>query len=211
MAPVRAQDGPPAGFVDAADAVEGLVVDLRYFGTNNFVGAPIDGYERPRCWLTRQAAAALARVQRDLAHRGLGLKVYDCYRPARAVAHFIRWAKVPEDGRTKAEHYPELDKSKLLAGGYIGMRSAHSRGSTVDLTLVRRADGRALDMGTPFDFFDPRSWPSDTTVNPTQRANRMLLREVMMRRGFRPLRTEWWHFTLANEPFPRTLFDFPVR
>jgi D-alanyl-D-alanine dipeptidase len=204
----------PAGFVDAAAVVEGLVVDMRYFGNDNFVGARIDGYERPRCLLTAQAAAALAKVQDDLAARGLGLKVFDCYRPRRAVAHFVRWAKRINDLKRKREFYPDVDKRDLFKQGYIASRSGHSRGSTVDLTLVQRADSRApaeLDMGTPFDFFSPKSWPDSPSVTAEQRTNRMLLAEAMKRRGFEPYDKEWWHFTLAHEPYPNTYFDFPVR
>ena len=152
---------PPPGFVDAATVADGLVVDMRYFGPNNFVGKKIDGYERPRCLLSAPAANALAAVQRDLGARGLGLKVFDCYRPARAVAHFIRWArKADADPKRKAEYYPDIDKRDLFKLGYIAARSGHSRGSTVDLSLVRRADGtgldsRELDMGTPHDFHEP--------------------------------------------------------
>src|SRR5690242_10060094 len=133
----------PASFVDAATVVEGLVVDMRYFGADNFVGARIDGYEAPRCLLTRQAGAALARVQQDLSAQGLGLKVFDCYRPVRAVAHFLRWARDLRDIRRKAEFYPHIDKRDLFRLGYISNRSGHSRGSTIDLTLVRRDAGAA--------------------------------------------------------------------
>jgi len=207
-----AQAALPAGFVDAAAVVEGLVVDMRYFGDNNFVGRRIDGYERPRCILTAQAAAALAQVQRDLAGRGLGLKVFDCYRPRRAVAHFVRWAKKIDDLERKPEFYPDIDKRNLFKQGYVASRSGHSRGSTVDLTLVRRADEPGeLDMGTPFDFFSPKSWPGDRSVTPEQHANRMLLAEAMKQRGFAPYAKEWWHFTLEREPHPAAYFDFPVR
>jgi D-alanyl-D-alanine dipeptidase len=213
-APARAQVAP--GFVDAAAVVDGLVVDMRYFGADNFVGAPIDGYDRPRCLLTRQAASALADVQRRLAPHRLGLKVYDCYRPARAVAHFVRWARDLGDTRRKTTFYPDVDKRDLFRLGYIAERSGHSRGSTVDLTLVRRAQGQSsggveLEMGTPHDFFSPASWPSDRTVAPRARANRKRLAEAMAHGGFRPYDQEWWHFTLANEPFPDTYFDFVVR
>jgi zinc D-Ala-D-Ala dipeptidase len=213
MAPsVRAQAPVPAGFVDAATVVEGLVVDMRYFGADNFVGEKIDGYERPRCLLTVQAARALAAVQRDLVPRGLGLKVFDCYRPVRAVAHFIRWAKRIEDNaKRKAEYYPDIDKRDLFTLGYVAMRSGHSRGSTVDLTLVRRADNAELDMGTRYDFSGRQSWVADKSVSVEAQKNRTLFAAAMARGGFRPYHKEWWHFTLANEPFPDTYFDFPVR
>jgi D-alanyl-D-alanine dipeptidase len=211
LAPVQAAPALPDAFVDAATVVEGLQLDMRYFGAANFVGRRIDGYEAPRCLLTRQAAAALAKVQQELAPRGIGLKVFDCYRPARAVRHFVRWAQDLKDQRTKPEFYPEVDKRHLFRDGYISSRSGHSRGSTVDLTLVRRDGGAELDMGTPYDFFSPKSWPRSRAVTDEQRANRTLLAEAMARAGFKPISTEWWHFTLADEPFPDTYFDFPVR
>jgi D-alanyl-D-alanine dipeptidase len=212
-AAAAAEAAMPASFVDAAAVVPGLVVDMRYFGAGNFVGARIDGYERPRCLLTGRAATALAAVQADLGHQGLGLKVFDCYRPARAVAHFVRWARDRDDHVGKAEFYPDVDKRQLFRLGYIAARSGHSRGSTVDLTLVRHgpAGPQQLDMGTRFDFFGPQAWPSAKGVGEQARANRMLLATAMRRRGFIPYHREWWHFTLAKEPFPQTYFDFPVR
>jgi len=201
----------PAPFVDAATVVPGLTLDMRYAGPHNFVGRPIDGYERPCCLVTQAAAAALAEVARDLAARGLVLKVFDCYRPARAVANFVRWARTLNDLAGKAEFYPAVDKRTLFRDGYISARSGHSRGSTVDLTLARADDGRELDMGTPFDFFSPQSWPADRSIGAEARANRALLAGAMRRRGFRPYEKEWWHFTLRHEPFPDTYFDFPVR
>jgi zinc D-Ala-D-Ala dipeptidase len=209
--PAQAQAPLPPGFVDAAAVVDGLVVDMRYFGDKNFVGERIDGYERARCVVSAPAASALAAVQRNLAARGLGLKVFDCYRPQRAVAHFVRWAQRIDDVKRKREFYPDVDKRDLFKEGYISERSGHSRGSTVDLTLVRRADARELDMGSPFDFFSPKSWPSDTSVDAQAQANRALLAAAMVRGGFRPYEKEWWHFTLVDEPFPDTYFDFPVR
>ncbi len=209
--PGQAQAPLPPGFLDAGAVVDGLVVDMRYFGDQNFVGERIDGYERARCVLSAPAARALAAVQHDLAARGLGLKVFDCYRPQRAVAHFVRWAQRIDDVKRKREFYPDVDKRDLFKEGYISERSGHSRGSTVDLTLVRRADKRELDMGSPFDFFSPKSWPSDTSVGAQAQANRALLAAAMTRGGFRPYDKEWWHFTLVDEPFPDTYFDFPVR
>jgi D-alanyl-D-alanine dipeptidase len=207
--PAVAKDRP-AAFVDAAATVPGLVVDARYAGAHNFVGRPIDGYEAPRCLLTRPAAEALAQVARDIAAQGLVLKVFDCYRPASAVANFVRWANNLNDTAGKREFYPEVDKRVLFREGYISSRSSHSRGSTVDLTLAR-ADGNELDMGTPFDFFSPRSWPSSPGVSPEAKENRAMFAAAMRRRGFRPYPREWWHFSLAHEPFPNTYFDFPVK
>jgi D-alanyl-D-alanine dipeptidase len=201
----------PASFVDAATVVPGLIVEARYAGTRNFIGTPIDGYERPICYLTREAASALAQVARDIEPRGLVPKVFDCYRPERAVRHFVRWARNLADVSRKAEFYPEVDKRNLFRDGYIAARSSHSRGSTVDLTLARRADGVELDMGTPFDFFSPRAAPSDRSVSAEAQANRALLAQAMRRRGFASYHKEWWHFTLRDEPFRDRHFDFPVR
>jgi D-alanyl-D-alanine dipeptidase len=201
----------PAGFVDASAVVPGLFVEMRYSGSHNFVGRPIEGYDRPVCLLTRQAATALAQVAHDLQPRGLALKVFDCYRPVRAVGHFMRWARDLADVARKAEFYPEVDKRTLFRDGYIAARSGHSRGSTVDLTLARLADGRELDMGTPFDFFSPRAWPSDTQVSAQAQQNRKLLAQAMRHRGFAAYHKEWWHFTLRDEPYRDRYFDFSVR
>lgn len=201
----------PAGFVDARAMIPGLVVEMRYAGKENFVGRPIDGYEAPVCLLTRQAAAALTQVQQQLSASDLGLKVFDCYRPARAVADFARWARDPQDQARKADYYPNIDKSQLFALGYIAERSGHSRGSTLDVTLVNLATKAEIDMGSGYDLFDTRSWPTDQTVSPAQRDNRTKLQAVMTAHGFRPLAEEWWHFTLNAEPHPETYFDFPVQ
>jgi D-alanyl-D-alanine dipeptidase len=209
LAQERVQERPTS-FVDAATVVPGLIADMRYAGSHNFVGRPIDGYEAPRCLLSQAAAAALAEVARDLASHGLHIKAFDCYRPTRAVMNFVRWARDLKDTAGKAEFYPDVDKRTLFRDGYIASQSGHSRGSTIDMTLAND-DGRELDMGTPFDFFSPRSSPADPTVTPEQHANRMLLAAAMRRHGFRPYDKEWWHFTLRGEPFPDTYFDFPVR
>ncbi len=200
----------PAAFVDAATVVPGLIAEMRYATAHNFTGRLIDGYQAQHCLLTRQAAEALANVARDLAPRGLVIKAFDCYRPTRAVANFVRWARDINDQVARAEFYPNVDKRTLFRDGYIASHSGHSRGSTIDMTLAR-ADGSELDMGTHFDFFSPRSWTDDATVTPEQHADRMLLVAAMRRRGFRNYAKEWWHFTLTPEPFPDTYFDFPVR
>jgi D-alanyl-D-alanine dipeptidase len=207
---VDAQERRHPGFVDAAEVVDGLLVDMRYFGSDNFIGTRVNGYEAPRCLLTLQAAKALAAVQHDLSARGLGVKVFDCYRPLRAVAHFVRWTRNIADVKRKAEFYPEVDKRNLFPLGYVSMQSGHARGSTVDVTLVTRTEGAELDMGTPFDFFSPRSHADAPGITTAQRANRRLLADAMRRRGFLSYRKEWWHFVLRNEPFPATSFDFPV-
>ena len=201
----------PDGFVDAASVVPGLVVEMRYAGSDNFVGRSIDGYEEPICILSRPAAEALARVQAELRDYGLALKVFDCYRPTRAVADFVRWARDEDDTATKADYYPDVDKVELFVEGYIAERSGHSRGSTVDLTLVYLPYVLEVPMGTPFDFFSPRSWPGDADQPHPVRVHRLLLSIIMQRHGFSPYEREWWHFTLADEPYPDTYFDFPVR
>ena len=200
----------PGDFADVATMVPGLIADMRYAGSHNFVARPIDGYEAPRCLLTQAAASALAEVARDLAPRGLVIKVFDCYRPARAVANFVRWARDLSDTAAKAEFYPDVDKRTLFRDGYIASHSGHSRGSTADLT-VAYADGRELDMGTPFDFFSPKSWPNDASMSHTAMVNRGELAYAMRHHGFRAYEKEWWHFTLSREPFPNTYFDFPVK
>lgn len=233
--PAFAGENPlPQGFVHADQVVPGLIEDMRYTTAHNFVGAPVDGYQRPRCILTARAAEALAAVQAELKPMGLSLKVYDCYRPARAVAHFVRWARDLNDTKTKTEFYPKVDKARLFKLGYIAARSSHSRGSTVDVTIVplpppaqppwnparqvscdqpagRRYADNSLDMGSGFDCFDALSHTENPDVAAQARANRLLLRSLMARHGFVNLAEEWWHYTLANEPYPNTYFDFPVR
>jgi D-alanyl-D-alanine dipeptidase len=204
--------GPPLSRL----TTPGIEIDMRYAGSENFVGTPVDGYQTPSCLLTKQAAEAVAGVHADLRAEGLGLRVFDCYRPVRAVAHFVRWSGEPEDGATKAAYYPFVPKQELFARGYIAERSSHSRGSTVDLTLVElpTLPGEAsvpLDMGTPFDLFDPRSHSDSRDVSESARDHRRILREAMERRGFRGLAEEWWHYTLEAEPFPDTYYDVPVR
>jgi D-alanyl-D-alanine dipeptidase len=206
-----AGDTMPEDFVNAVEVVPDLVVDMRYAGSYNFVGRPIEGYEAPVCILTRRAAAALGEVQAELRDYGLGLKVFDCFRPTRAVADFVGWAQDESDTRMKAEFYPDLEKPELFPRGYIAERSGHSRGSTVDLTLVYLPWESEVPMGTGFDLFSERSSPTDADLPSQARANRLLLSSVMQRHGFTPYELEWWHFTLADETYPDTYFDFPVQ
>ena len=201
----------PHGFVRLGAASSGIVLDVRYHGVNNFVGAPVDGYEAPAAILSQPAAAALRQVQTSLRPREFGLKVFDAYRPQTAVDHFVRWAADLADDRTKAEYYPDVPKSELFTRGYIAAASGHSRGSTVDLAVVRLADGAELDMGTPFDFFGAESAADYQGLTDAQRANRRLLAGAMQTHGFEPYAPEWWHYTLADEPYPDTYFSFPVR
>ncbi len=201
----------PEGFVLVGEAIPDALLDVRYYTTYNFVGARIDGYEAPVAVLTREATDALKLVSDDMKAQGLRLVIYDAYRPQRAVDHFARWAEDIADTRMKSVFYPDVDKADLFEKGFIARRSGHSRGSTVDLTLLDEATGKLLDMGGPFDFFGELSHPDYAGVTAQQHENRMLLQSAMMKRGFKPLSTEWWHFTLVDEPYPKTFFDFPVR
>lgn len=186
----------------------GIISDIRYYGADNFLGRPVKGYKSPKCLLTRQAAQALAAMQTELKLYSLSLKVYDCYRPQRAVADFVAWAKDMADTKMKNEFYPNVAKSELFKEGYIAAKSGHSRGSTVDLTLVSKDTD--LDMGTKFDYFDPTAHTANPSVGSLQRRNRLLLKSVMEKYGFKNLADEWWHYTLKNEPFPDRYFDFEI-
>lgn len=201
----------PEGFVHLDELAPDVLQEVRYYGEDNFVGAQVDGYLAPRIIATRQVAEALQKVQERLEPFGLGLKVFDAYRPQRAVDHFVRWAEDLEDTATKASYYPDVPKDELFEQDYIASRSGHSRGSAVDLTIISLEDGVELDMGSGFDFFGPISWPDSREVGTQQRANRLLLRTLMLEHGFNPYPREWWHFSLADEPFPNTYFDFPVQ
>ena len=181
------------------------------YSSFNFIGERIDGYEEPAALLTLEAAAALKAAGDEAKGLGFRLKLFDAYRPRKAVDHFMRWAKEPDDIRMKRYFYPDLDKKDIIPQGYIAEHSGHSRGSTVDLTLFDMASQQDLDMGSTFDFFGERSHPDYSGVSEAQHANRMLLQRLMMKHVFRPLETEWWHFTLENEPRPDTYFTFPVR
>ncbi len=226
--------GPPEGFTRLADVAPDIVQEIRYHGEHNFVGRPITGYDAPECWLTEEAAQALAAVQADVTAKGYSLKVYDCYRPQRAVDDFVEWAEDPADDVTRGEFYPRLAKDQLFPLGLIAAKSGHSRGSTVDVTLVplgseasppwvvgdpivdcaapvgmRFAD-TSIDMGTGFDCFDPIAATASPDITAEQRANRELLVSAMEAAGFANLPEEWWHYTLADEPFPETFFDAPI-
>ena len=199
------------GFVSVGEVIPDVLLDIRYYSSFNFIGERIDGYEEPAALLTREAAQALKEASNEAMEQGFRLKIYDAYRPQKAVDHFVRWAKDPEDIRMKAFFYPELEKKEIIPQGYIAEHSGHSRGSTVDLTLFDMATQRDLDMGGTFDFFGELSHPDYSGVSEVQHANRMLLQSLMVKHGFRPLETEWWHFTLENEPWPDTYFTFSVR
>ncbi len=228
-------DNMPDTFVHIEKVIPDVLLDIRYFGDHNFLGQRVDGYLAPKCILTRQAAQALAKVQKDLAPFSMSLKIYDCYRPQQAVDHFVRWAKDINDTKTKKEFYPTVDKRNLFRDGYIDSRSSHSRGSTVDLTIVPlpapiqpaytageplkecylpggvRFSDNSLDMGTGFDCFHEMSHPENINLGPQQRSYRLLLKTLMAKHGFRNYDKEWWHFTLNHEPYPDTYFNFPVK
>ncbi|MFH8405827.1 M15 family metallopeptidase [Streptomyces sp. NPDC018019] len=228
-----AETAPPE-FVALRDVDPTIRQEMRYFTPHNFVGVPVTGYRQPLCILTRDAARALHRAQVSFLRRGYTLKVYDCYRPQRAVNHFVSWAKDVDDQRMKGEFYPRVDKSTLFRDGYIAEKSGHSRGSTVDLTLVRlpgpptrpyipgeplrkcyapkaeRFPDNSLDMGTGFDCFDTLAHTLDPRVQGKQRSNRLLLKRGLESAGFRNYDKEWWHYTFMPETFPDTYFDFPV-
>lgn len=197
-------------FVELTEVIPDVILEIRYYSTYNFVGARVDGYHRPLALMTRQAADSLKAVNDELKAQGYRLKIWDAYRPQRAVDHFVRWAEDTQDTAMKAVFYPMVDKSLLFEQGYIYAHSSHSRGSTVDLTLLDTATGKELDMGSPFDWFGEESHPDYRCKLYMQSYNRLLLRDAMRRHGFEGMDSEWWHFTLKNEPYPDTYFDFPI-
>ncbi|MGW2594932.1 M15 family metallopeptidase [Streptomyces sp. NPDC001515] len=233
-AQARPEPKAPDAFVALSSVDPTIIQEMRYPTDHTFMGVPVDGYRQPLCVLTRPAAEALHRAQLRLRPQGYSLKVYDCYRPQRAVDHFVRWAKDLDDETMKGEFYPRVDKTRLFADGYIAEKSGHSRGSTVDLTLVRlpaaptrayrpgeplvpcyaprpeRFPDNSIDMGTGFDCFDTLSHTDDPRIQGVQRANRQFLRRTLTDLGFVNLAEEWWHYTFKPEPFPDTYFDFPV-
>ena len=225
----------PENFVDIKSAIHAVTLEIRYYGDHNFLGTKVDGYQAPKCLITAPAAEALAKVQAELQEFAPSLKIYDCYRPQQAVDHFVRWAKDIQDTKTKAEFYPTVDKRNLFRDGYIAEKSGHSRGSTIDLTIVpvpvpaqekynpgqplracylpagKRFRDNSIDMGTGFDCFHELSHPGNSKMGSQQRIHRLLLKTLMDKHGFKNYDQEWWHFTLRNEPYPDTYFDFPVK
>lgn len=201
----------PENFVDAKRIIPDLDVELKYLGTDNFVGKQIDGYESNRLILTEQTAIALKLVQEELQSQNLCLKVYDGYRPQQAVNHFVRWARDLNDTINKDRFYPNVKKRHLFKEGYIASKSGHSRGSTVDLTIIDGNTSIPLDMGSVFDFFGEQSWVNYRNLTEAQKSNRQLLQNVMLKHGFRNYPKEWWHFTLRKETYPKTYFDFPIQ
>ena len=199
-----------SGFVLLGNFVPHIVQEIRYYTTYNFIGDRIDGYEEPCALLTQEAARALKAVASEMIVQGYRLKIFDAYRPACAVKHFVLWGIEDQDIRMKPYFYPELEKQELFAKGYLARRSSHSRGSAVDLTLLDMETGKEMDMGSPFDLFSERSHPDCRDITREQYENRMLLQRVMLRSGFQPIDCEWWHFSLRHEPYPDTYFEFPV-
>ena len=197
-------------FVEIAEVAADVILEIRYYSTFNFIGDRIDGYLEPTALLTKEAADALKTASDEFKKKGYRLKIYDAYRPQRAVDHFVRWAKDIDDQRMKAIFYPGVPKEKLFELGFIAEHSGHSRGSTVDLTLFDMAGGCDLNMSGYFDFFGDISHYEHPALSKEQRSNRAFLRDVMMWAGFEPYENEWWHFTLADEPYPDSYFDFPV-
>lgn len=209
--PKAISEDDSSGFVVLSEVVPNIIQEIRYFSTYNFVGDRIDGYEQPVALMTIEAANALKKVADEVELRGYRLKIYDAYRPQMAVNHFVRWAEEMDDTRMKEYFYPKVDKSKLFIEGYIAAKSGHSRGSTVDLTLFDMKTGKEVDMGGTFDYFGELSHPDyKGELTEQQLQNRQYLREVMVKHGFKPLETEWWHFTLKNEPYQYTYFTFAV-
>ncbi|OUR95603.1 peptidase M15 [Flavobacteriales bacterium 34_180_T64] len=200
----------PEGFVDVKTIIPDLDVEIRYYTSHNFVGDTIDGYKANKLFLTRESAEALKLVQDELQLQNLCLKVYDGYRPQRAVNHFMRWARDLNDTINKQEFYPDVKKRFLFKEEYIATRSGHSRGSTLDLTIIDGATAIPIDMGSSYDFFGVESWVEHQDLTKIQKANRQLLQNVMLKHDFRNYPKEWWHFTLRWEPFPETYFDFEI-
>jgi D-alanyl-D-alanine dipeptidase len=200
----------PRVLINAGGAIEGVMTDIRYAGTANFLGRSAKGYGKALCLLTPEATEALFRAQDFAKDEGMALLIYDCYRPQRAVDDFVNWVNSHEEEPTKAIYYPHIPRGELIQQGYIAERSGHSRGSTVDLTLVSTETGETLNMGTPWDFFDERSHTQSNLVSADARANRHTLKRIMEGAGFRGYFAEWWHFSLVNEPFPNTYFDIPI-
>jgi zinc D-Ala-D-Ala dipeptidase len=222
-------------FVDIREVIPAIILDIKYYTPHNFIGERIDGYNAPKCFLTKRAAFALNNVQEELNKYSLSLKLYDCYRPQRAVNQFIKWAEDPDDTKMKREFYPDIEKKNLFDQDYIAKKSGHSRGSTVDVTIVpiptpledkyvpgqtlypcywpkgKRFNDNSIDMGTGFDCFSELSHTENTQVNIQQRLNRLALKTIMEKHGFINLESEWWHYTLKDEPYPNTYFDFVIQ
>lgn len=200
----------PKDFVSLQELDSSIIVDLKYLTDENFVGRPIKGYKKNTCYLVRPAAEGLVRAQKQLNKSSLSLKIFDCYRPQRAVDDFVQWSKDLKDQKMKAEFYPKVEKKNLFKQGYIASRSGHSRGSTVDLTLVDLKTKQEIDMGSIFDFFDPISHTDHAGLTELQKKNRQTLKAALEKEGFKNYSKEWWHYSMPNETYPKTHFDFEV-
>lgn len=201
----------PKGFVYITDTVPDVILEPRYYSTYNFIGKRIDGYQAPTAILSEPAATALKGASDDLRAQGYVLKIFDAYRPQRAVDQFMKWAADEDDDVMRTVFYPEIEKNRLIPDNYIAERSGHTRGSTVDLTIVEISTGKEVDMGSPFDFFGPVSHHGTELITPEQTANREILKKAMLNNGFKIYDEEWWHYTLLDEPYPGTYFAFPVK
>lgn len=201
----------PNSFVNLKKQIPNLEIDLRYYGSHNFLGRPVKGYEANKVFISKEAANALVQIQKELNQQGLGIKVFDAYRPQKAVNNFKEWAMDIADTAAKKEFYPDVDKRNLFKLGYIAEKSGHSRGSTIDLTIVNLKDKNELDMGTGFDYFGEPSHHDYSNLSTQQKNNRKLLKDIMEKHGFKSIEEEWWHYTLKNEPFKDQYFDFKVR
>lgn len=200
----------PNSFVYLNNIAPSIQIELRYLSSNNFIGKPIDGYKSNCLIVTKETAKQLQIIQQKLLKEKLSLKIFDAYRPQQAVNHFVKWAKVLHDTLMKQKYYPRVPKSQLFNLGFIASKSGHTRGSTVDLTIVNLETDKELDMGSPYDFFGEESHPYFKNITKKQKENRLFLRKIMLENGFKPYDNEWWHFTLKNEPFPRVYYNFPV-
>lgn len=201
----------PASFVNLKKLIPNIEIDLRYHGNHNFLGKPVTGYESDNVYISKEAAVAMVAIQKELNSKGLGIKVFDAYRPQKAVNNFKEWALDIADTLAKQEFYPNVDKRDLFKLGYIAEKSGHSRGSTIDLTLIKLVDKTELDMGTGFDYFGEPSHHDYKNLTEEQKNNRKLLRDIMEKHGFKGIEEEWWHYTLKNEPFKEKYFDFNVK
>jgi len=211
LACTKTSDDGKSSFVQIQQIILDVEYDIRYFSSDNFVGARVDGYLAPLAYTTKEAGTALVLVQNELKKEGLGLKIFDAYRPQKGVAHFVRWGRVPGDTLTKTKYYPDINKANVFELGYVATKSGHSRGSTIDLTIIDLKTKTELDMGSPWDFFGEISHHDSPMVNESQTANRNKLRTVMLKHGFKEYANEWWHYTLKDEPFSETYFDFDIQ
>jgi len=200
-----------SGFVYLLDIDQTIKSELRYLGNHNFIGKPINGYLENKVIVTKEAGNALKKIQQILLKKGLSLKIFDAYRPQQAVDNFVSWARDLEDTLMKKEFYPDVPKNELFKRGYIASKSGHTRGSTVDLTIVDIKTDKELNMGSPFDFFGAKSHTYYNNITKKEKENRLFLRQIMIENGFKPYNSEWWHFTFKEEPFPKKYFNFPIK